>query len=69
METVRAAVTQPMVPDYLGIVVGGNIANGTLLDPSNGNTELTEESIDLCELKSVSVFVRKQKGNWNEEGI
>ena len=65
METIRAAVTPPMIPNDHGIVVERGIASG-ILDHLNGNPGLPGQFVDLSKFKSVSVFVRKHKGNWSE---
>ena len=68
-ETIRAAISPPIITGERGVVVEGRIASGVLdyVDPQN--PPLPGQYAGLGKFKSVSVFVRKHNGNWNEEKI
>ena len=69
METIRAAISPPIITGERGIVVEGRIASGVLdyVDPQH--LTLPGLYAGLGKFKSVSVFVRKHNGNWKEEKI
>ena len=69
LETIRAAISPPIITGERGIVVEGRIASGVLdyVDPQH--PPLPGQYAGLGKFKSVSVFIRKYNGNWKEEKI
>jgi hypothetical protein len=69
METIRAAISPPIITGERGIVVEGRIASGVLNYANLVHSPLLEQYADLSKFKSVSVFIRKHNRNWKEEKI